>query len=109
MKKKFKAGNNHTGLLVGACIGLFLVRASIAAEAVPQLAGLWQMPQCPSAGGGGGGFNRGCMEVAEDDAKLTDRARAYHDAIDEFAQPKYDCAPMPIPMMWSEPYSYAIE
>src|SRR5688500_10130644 len=98
MKQKLKVGKIFPGIFAGACIGLFLVRASIAAEAIPEIAGLWQMPQCPSTGAGGGGFNHSCMEVAEDDAKLTDRARAYHDAIDEFAQPKYDCAPMPIPM-----------
>lgn len=92
-------------VLAGACAGLFLASAGSAAEAIPELEGLWQMPQCP----GGGTFNRACMEVAENDEKLTNRAIAYHDAIDEFAQPKYDCAPMPIPMMWSEPYSFAIE
>jgi hypothetical protein len=110
MKQRFAVRKILPGMLTGACVGLLLVRASTAAEAIPEIAGLWQMPQCPAAaGGGGGGFNRGCMEVAEDDEKLTERAKAYHDAIDEFAQPKYDCAPMPIPMMWSEPYSYAIE
>ncbi|MES2624157.1 MAG: hypothetical protein V4628_02650 [Pseudomonadota bacterium] len=111
MKQKFTAGRILPGLFTGACIGLLLVRAATAAEAVPEIAGLWQMPQCPSADGstGGGGFNRGCMEVAEDDEKLTDRAKAYHEATDEAAQPKYDCAPMPIPMMWSEPYDFAIE
>ena len=101
MKQKFVVGKIAAGILAGVFGGLFVAPAASAAEVVPEIAGLWQWPQCP----GGGGFNRGCMEVAEDDAKLTDRARAYHDAIDEFAQPKYDCAPMPIPMMWSEPYS----
>ncbi len=105
MKQRFTAGHILPGILTGACFGLFLAQATTAAEEVPEIEGLWQMPQCP----GGGGFNRGCMEVAEDDEKLTDRARAYHDAIDEAAQPKYDCAPMPIPMMWSEPYSFGIE
>ncbi len=105
MKQKFAVAKIAAGILAGVFGGLFVAPAASAAEVVPEIAGLWQWPQCP----GGGGFNRGCMEVAEDDAKLTDRAKAYHDAIDEFAQPKYDCAPMPIPMMWSEPYSYAIE
>ncbi len=108
MKQKFTVGKIVPGILTGACIGLFLVQASTAAEAIPAIAGLWQMPQCPGPAGGGG-FNRACMEVAEDDEKLTDRAKAYHEVTDEFAQPKYDCAPMPIPMMWSEPYDFAIE
>src|SRR5688572_25787155 len=104
--KQISTVGNILSVVAGACVGLFIMApAATAAESVPSLSGLWQWPQCP----GGGGFNRGCMEVAEDDPKLTERARAYHDAIDEFAQPKYDCAPMPIPMMWSEPYSYAIE
>jgi hypothetical protein len=106
-KQKFPVIKILAGIIGGACAGLFVAPAASAAEAAPELAGLWQMPQCP--GGSGGGMNRRCMEVAEDDPKLTERAKAYHDAIDEFAQPKYDCAPMPIPMMWSEPYSFAIE
>jgi hypothetical protein len=99
------------GIVGGACAVLFVsVPAAIAADsgaaAIPQIAGLWQFPQCP---GNGGGLNRACMEIHEDDSRLTDRAKAYHAVIDEAAQPKYDCAPMPIPMMWSEPYSFAIE
>ena len=105
MKQKSKVAKVLPGILAVAFAGVFLVRATTAAEAVPEIAGLWQFPLCP----GGGDFNRGCMEVAENDEKLTERAKAYRDAIDEFAQPKYDCAPMPIPMMWSEPYSFAIE
>lgn len=111
MKNRFTAGKLLAAIVGGTVAGLFTAGTSIAAEAisagaVPAIAGLWQMPQCP---GNGGGLNRACMEIAEDDARLTDRAKAYHDAIDEAAQPKYDCAPMPIPMMWSEPYSFAIE
>jgi len=110
MQQRFSVRKLVYGIVAGAFAGLVLVRASTAAEAIPEIAGLWQMPQCPSTGAtGGGGLNRRCMEIAENDAKLTERAKAYHDAIDEFAQPKYDCAPMPIPMMWSEPYSFAIE
>lgn len=106
MSQRFIAGKLLAAVVGGACAGLFSAGASQAAEAIPEIAGLWQMPQCP---GNGRGLNRACMEIAENDARLTDRAKAYHDAIDEAAQPKYDCAPMPIPMMWSEPYSFAIE
>ena len=72
-------------------------------SAVPDIAGVWQWGQCT----GENGF--GCMLLEEDDELLTRRARAYRDAIDEVAQPKYDCAPMPIPHMWTDPYSHRIE
>ncbi len=81
--------------------------------AIPQLSGVWQFGRCVRDDGelaqafGGPGGN--CMLLAEDDARLTERARAYRDAIEEAAQPKYDCAPISIPHMWSDPYSYQIE
>jgi hypothetical protein len=110
MKQTFRVSRMSLGILGSACFVLFVAaRSSSAAEAIPEISGLWQMPQCPTVAGSRGGLNRACMEVADDDPKLTERAKAYHAAIDEFAQPKYDCAPMPIPMMWSEPYSYGIE
>lgn len=70
----------------------------------PDLSGVWMFGSC-----GGEGFNIRCMVLEEDDVKLTNRAKAYRDVIDEAAQPKYDCAPMSIPHMWSDPYSYQIE
>lgn len=69
----------------------------------PELSGVWQWGPCVD----GTGF--GCMLLAEDDELLTDRAKAYRDAIDEVAQPKYDCAPISIPHMWSDPYPHQIE
>lgn len=86
-----------TGLLISWC------HAAQAAEP-PLLSGIWMFGSCGAAR-----FDLSCMILAEDDALLTDRARAYRDAIDEAAQPKYDCAPMPIPHMWTDPYSYRIE
>lgn len=86
----------------------FLLLTSLQLQAasnpVPQLGGIWQFVSC-----GNGGFNLSCMVLEENDELLTDRAIAYRDAIDEAAQPKYDCAPMPIPHMWTDPYSYKIE
>jgi hypothetical protein len=70
---------------------------------VPDVSGVWQWGQCMS----GPGFE--CMVLEEDDELLTGRARAYRDAIDEVAQPKYDCAQMPVPHIWTDPYSYQIE
>jgi hypothetical protein len=70
---------------------------------VPDISGVWRWGRCTN----GDGF--ACMLLAEDDARLTTRAKAYRDSIDEAAQPKYDCAPMSIPHMWTDPYSHQIE
>ena len=74
-----------------------------AALEVPDLNGVWQWGQCVDDSG----FD--CMLLEEDDELLTERARTYRDAIDEVAQPKYDCAPISIPHMWTDPYSHQIE
>jgi hypothetical protein len=70
---------------------------------VPDLSGVWQFGLCVD------GTRMGCLLLDEDDDLLTERAKAYRDAIDEVAQPKYDCAPMPVPHIWTDPYSYQIE
>ncbi len=84
------------------CLGI-AGHGQAASSDIPDLDGLWSRPTCA-----GGGFG-GCTTLREDDARLTDRALAYMAAIDEIAQPKYDCAPMPIPHMWTDPYSFRIE
>ena len=70
---------------------------------IPDISGVWQFGRCVEGSG------MGCMLLKEDDELLTDRAKAYRDAIDEVAQPKYDCAPMSIPHIWTDPYSHQIE
>jgi hypothetical protein len=77
--------------------------AQPAVSEIPDISGVWQWGRCEGANG----FS--CMLLDEDDALLTERAKAYRDAIDEVAQPKYDCAPMSIPHMWTDPYSHQIE
>lgn len=72
-------------------------------DAVPDLDGGWAWGRCAD----GTGF--GCMLLEADDPRLTVRARAFRDAFDEVAAPKYDCAPMTIPHMFTDPYSYRIE
>lgn len=76
------------------------------AQNIPDIDGVWTFGSCNPDGSG---FNIRCMVLEEDDARLTTRAKAYRDVIDEAAQPKYDCAPMSIPHMWTDPYSYWIE
>ena len=70
---------------------------------VPDLSGVWAWGRCVD----GSGFS--CMLLEADDARLTERARGFRDAFDEIAAPKYDCAPMSIPHMWTDPYSHLIE
>jgi hypothetical protein len=77
--------------------------ASGVAQEIPDLNGVWAWGRCV----GGGGFN--CMLLEQDDARLTARARAFQAAYDEIAAPKYDCAPMTIPHMYTDPYEYQIE
>ena len=77
--------------------------ARAAASDIPDISGVWQWGRCVD----GSGFD--CMLLEEDDALLTNRAKGYRDAIDEVAQPKYDCAPISIPHMWTDPYSHQIE
>lgn len=83
--------------------GLAWSSASVAQADIPNVSGVWQWGACME----GPAFE--CMLLDEDDERLTGRARAYRDAIDEVAQPKYDCAPMPVPHIWTDPYSYQIE
>ena len=69
----------------------------------PDLNGVWGWGRCVE----GPGFE--CLLLEADDPRLTERARGFQAAFDEIAAPKYDCAPMSIPHMWSDPYEYQIE
>jgi len=93
-------------LIMLQCAALALGGTDLAQSAsadIPDLSGVWQWGPCSD------GSNFGCLILEENDARLTERALAYRDAIDEAAQPKYDCAPMSIPHIWTDPYSHQIE
>lgn len=95
-----------TAFAILACLAFVAAaeaNAQSASAAIPDISGVWQWGRCVD----GSGFD--CMLLEEDDALLTERAKGYRDAIDEVAQPKYDCAPMSIPHMWTDPYSHQIE
>ncbi len=100
-----KYSNLHSKTLILAAIALFsgAVSQIQAAEPTLKISGVWQFGQCLD------GTRMGCLILTEDDARLTARAKALRDALDEGAQPKYDCAPMSIPHMWTDPYSHQIE
>lgn len=90
-------------LLAFTILGFSALVIQAADNSIPDLDGIWTFGRCPD-----GGF-LSCMTLQEDDVKLTERAKAYSDAIDEIAQPKYDCAPMPIPHMYTDPYNFRLE
>jgi hypothetical protein len=91
-------------MLQCAALALGGAGSTFAASAeIPNLSRVWQWGACYD----GSGF--GCMILEQDSALLTERAKAYRDAIEEAAQPKYDCAPISIPHMWTDPYSHQIE
>lgn len=73
-------------------------------SSIPDLNGVWGWGRCVE---GGTGIN--CMIIEADSPLLTDRARAFQKAFDEIAQPKYDCAPMSVPHLYTDPYAYEIE
>lgn len=77
--------------------------ARAASDEIPDLSRVWQFGQCID------GTGMRCLIMEAENPLLTDRARALRDALDEVAQPKYDCAPMSIPHMWTDPYSHQIE
>jgi hypothetical protein len=104
---RFKGmSRSGAGLVAASCAALFVVAeagAQPAAGDIPDLSGVWQFGLCYD------GTGRDCLLLEENDALLTERARAYRDAIDEVAQPKYDCAPMSIPHIWTDPYPHQVE
>jgi hypothetical protein len=92
--------------LIATCVAMTLgaaVHVQAASSGIPALSGVWQFGQCVD------GSRMQCLILIEDDARLTTRAKAFRDAMDEAAQPKYDCAPMSIPHMWTDPYAHQIE
>ncbi len=77
--------------------------ALAASDDIPNLTGTWLYGRCEDGSG------TGCYLLAFDDEKLTQRAKAFRDAFDEVAQPKFDCAPMSIPHIWTDPYGHEIQ
>ena len=68
---------------------------------VPNVSGVWGWGRCLD----GTGFN--CMLIEADSPLLTKRARSFVEAFDETAAPKYECAPMSIPHLYTDPYAQA--
>lgn len=94
------------------CRAIFLVPVALLAvgsagysqtpsSAVPNVSGVWGVPRCVDG--------PRCMIIEPDSPLLTDRARAFQRAFDEIAAPKYDCAPMSIPHMYTDPYAFQLQ
>ena len=88
------------GMLPAA--GLTVLSQGPAAKA-PNVSGVWGWGRCLD----GSGFN--CMLIEPDSPLLTKRAKSFQAAFDEIAAPKYDCAPMSIPHLYTDPYAYKLE
>lgn len=102
MKRTFKTWG-FALLLLNAILAVTQTGLSQAPAKIPDLQGKWGWGRCVD----GTGIN--CMIIEADDPKLTDRARAFQKAMDEIATPKYDCAPMSIPHLYTDPYAYGIQ
>ncbi len=94
------------------CRGILLVSVAVLAAGltgfsqtpsptIPDVSGVWGVPRCVDGGR--------CLLIEPDSPLLTDRARAFQRAFDEIAAPKYDCAPMSIPHMYTDPYGFQIQ
>ncbi len=102
------------GLGLPAVVGLALaagafapglpVYAQEAAAAVPDLAGIYTGRRCVT------GEGEVCPELSRAAAgtMLTARARAFTEAFDELAAPKYDCAPATLPGLFGDPYAFEV-
>lgn len=82
-----------------------VVQAQVPPSEAPDLAGVFAGRRCVSDSAGV------CPELNRDGAArlLTARARAFVEAFDELAAPKYDCAPATLPGLFGDPYTFEVE
>ena len=85
-------------------IGLF-ARSQQARSETPDLAGIFTGRMCMP------GSSDVCPEMSREASAelLTARAKAFSEAFDELAVPKYDCAPTSLPTMFGDPYAFQVE
>ena len=92
-------------VLAAAAVGPGAVLAAQEAPSgVPNLAGIFTGRQCVT------GEGEVCPELSRAGAEtvLTARARAFTEAFDELAAPKYDCAPATLPGLFGDPYAFEV-
>ena len=98
-----------TGLIIflvagSVTIGL-LAEAQVVPSGVRDLAGVFTGRRCVPE------RSDVCPEMSREGATklLTARARAFTDAFDELAAPKYDCGPATLPGLFGDPYAFQVE
>ena len=92
-------------LLVAASLTIgHLAKAQVAPSGVANLAGIFTGRTCVPED------SDVCPEMSHDGATelLTARARAFTDAFDELAAPKYDCGPATLPGLFGDPYAFQV-
>ena len=96
------------GIILTAAAGLTagpMSESQVPATDVPDLSGIYTGRRCVPAN------SDVCPEMNLEGAErvLTARARAFADAFDELAAPKYDCWPATLPILFGDPYAWRIE
>jgi hypothetical protein len=102
---RFVGGALGVVLGVGGLVACFEALAQPAAEAVPDLEGLYTGRHCLDP------ESDVCPEMNLEGAErlLTARGRAFAAAFDELAAPKYDCWPATLPILFGDPYIWEID
>jgi hypothetical protein len=82
-----------------------VAEAQVAPTGAPNLTGIYTGRRCVPAN------SDVCPEMNLEGAAriLTARGRAFADAFDELAAPKYDCWPATLPIIFGDPYAWQIE
>ncbi len=95
--------------LAAAVFAAAVLQASIAESqakpGIPDLGGIYAGRRCVPAN------SDVCPEMNLEGAAriMTARGRAFADAFDELAAPKYDCWPATLPIIFGDPYAWQIE
>ena len=92
-------------LFIVASLTTGLIAHSQVVPGVPDLAGVFIGRSCVPAN------SNVCPEMSRAGAAqlLTARARAFAEAFDELAAPKYDCGPATLPGLFGDPYAWEVQ
>ena len=92
-------------LVTGSFATGLLAQSEQAQSGIPDLAGIFTGRRCMT------GNSEVCPEMSPESASelLTARAKAFGDAFDELAVPKYDCSPTSLPTLFGDPYAFQVQ
>lgn len=93
------------GLVAGAFAASLPAQTPADARGARELAGVYTGRSCVPAS------SDVCPEMSREGAEkmLTARAKAFAEAFDELAAPKYDCWPATLPGLFGDPYAFELE